>query len=56
MDDVAFTKVRLEHEGDPNRRRWNLVIPIVGFIVSVLAGGMYVTGLLCWMTYQIGKE
>ncbi len=50
MEDEAFAKVRLELEGHPTGRRWNLVIPCVGFIVSVLLGGMYVPGLLCWMT------
>ncbi len=40
MENSGFAKVRLEDEGDPNGPRWNLIIPTVALIASVLLGGM----------------
>eukprot|EP01084_Bolivina_argentea_P192250 330070_1 len=38
MENEGFAKVRIENEGDTNGRRWNLFIPSVAFIASVLLG------------------
>ncbi len=50
MENEGFAKVRIENEGDTNGRRWNLFIPSVAFIASVLLGGMCIYMACCDLT------